>query len=202
MSGGIYSIGHSTQTIERFIGLLKKHEIEIVADVRSSPFSRFNPQFNKESIALALRKHAIKYAFFGKELGARAEDPSCYINGRVQYSRLAERSDFKQAINRLLNGSKDHKIALMCAEKEPLECHRAILVAEALSKAGCEVQHILHEGLLEKHKSSLERLLDITGLPKTDLFKSKAELLAEALSKQESRIAYEKVPPTREDNGD
>lgn len=190
-NGGIFSIGHSTQPVDRFIELLKKHNIDVVADVRSSPFSRFNPQFNKDSIASALKKSGIKYAFFGKELGARADDPSCYVKGKVQYDRLAARDEFKHAISRLQKGSIDHRIALMCAEKEPLECHRTILVSQALSQAGWEVTHILYDGSLETHESTLDRLLDITGLPKSDLFKSRDALLAEALSKQESRIAYE-----------
>ena len=190
-AGGIFSIGHSTQPLDRFIALLKQHQIGVVADVRSSPFSRFNPQFNREGISEALRNAAIKYAFFGKELGARADDPSCYVNGRVQYSRLASRKEFKEAIARLLKGAVDHRIALMCAEKEPLDCHRTILVSQELSKAGCEVQHIHHDGSLETHTAALERLLDVTGVPRTDLFKSKEELLGEALEKQESRIAYQ-----------
>lgn len=189
--GGIYSIGHSTQPEDRFIALLRKHEIEIVADVRSSPFSRFNPQFNRENISDALRSAGLKYVFFGRELGARADDPSCYIDGKVQYARLASRKEFREAISRLLKGAIDFRIALMCAEKEPLECHRTILVSQELSKAGCEVQHIHHDGSLEAHATALERLLDVTGVPKTDLFKSKEDLLGEALAKQESRIAYQ-----------
>mgnify|MGYP001133230141 CR=1 FL=1 len=189
--GGIFSIGHSTQPLDRFIALLKQQQIDVVADVRSSPFSRYNPQFNRESISEALRSAGIKYAFFGKELGARADDPSCYVNGKVQYSRLASRKEFKEAVERLLKGAIDYRIALMCAEKEPLDCHRTILVSQELSKGGTEVQHIHHDGSLETHTAALERLLDITGVPTTDLFKSKEELLCEALERQESRIAYQ-----------
>lgn len=189
--GGIFSIGHSTQSLDQFVALLDQQRIDVVADVRSSPFSRFNPQFNRDNLSEALRSAGIKYAFFGKELGARADDPSCYINGKVQYSRLASRKEFKEAIARLLKGAADHRIALMCAEKEPLDCHRTILVSQELSKAGCEVQHIHQDGSLETHMEALERLLDVTGIPRTDLFKSKEELLHEALEKQESRIAYQ-----------
>lgn len=189
--GGIFSIGHSTQPLDRFVGLLKKRRIDVVADVRSSPFSRFNPQFNRESLSDALRGAGIKYAFFGRELGARADDPYCYVNGKVQYSRLASRKEFKEAIARLLKGATDHRIALMCAEKEPLDCHRTILVSQELLKAGYEVQHIHNDGSIETHTAALERLLDVTGIPRTDLFKSKEELLCEALEKQESRIAYQ-----------
>lgn len=163
----------------------------MLADVRSSPFSRFNPQFNRENIAEDLRNSGIKYAFFGRALGARADDPSCYMNGKVQYSRLASRQEFREAIARLLKGAVDHRIALMCAEQEPLDCHRTILVSQELLKAGCEVRHIHHNDSLETHAAALERLLDVTGVPRDDLFKNREELLGEALEKQESRIAYQ-----------
>ena len=195
-SGGIFSLGHSTQQLERFISLLIKHKIDVVADVRSSPFSRFNPQFNRESLADGLRSAGVKYVFFGKELGARANDPSCYINGKVQYARLAAREEFKSAIARLKLGSIDHRIALVCAEKEPLDCHRTILVSQALAKDGLQVNHIHLDGSLETHEAALERLLDIIGLPRTDLFRSKAELINEALAKQEAKIAYQESRDT------
>jgi len=188
--GGIFSIGHSTQPADRFVSLLKKHGIDIVADVRSSPYSRYNPQFNRENVADTLRGSKIKYVFWGKELGARSDDPSCYENGKVWYALLATGNGFRRKIDRLLKGAIDHRIALMCAEEEPLECHRMILVSQELSKVGCQVGHIHHDGSLETHKAALERLLDMSGLPKKDLFKSEDELLEEALEKQESRIAY------------
>ena len=191
--GGIFSIGHSTHPVDHFMDLLARHGIDAVADVRSSPYSRFNPQFNRQTIANALKHSGIKYAFFGKELGARTEDPSCYLNGRVQYARLAARADFGHAIDRLLAGAKDHRIALMCSEKEPLECHRTILVSQALIKTGCPMTHILHDGTLETHDATLDRLLQLVGSSNEDMFSSRSDLLSEALSKQESRIAYVKT---------
>ena len=199
--GGIFSIGHSTHPIDRFIALLKQHEIDVVADVRSSPFSRFNPQFNKDDLAQTLKQSGIKYAFFGNELGARADDPSCYVEGKVQYSRLAARDVFRHAISRLIKGAADHRIALMCAEKEPLDCHRTILVSQALVKAGCEVNHIHSDGSLEPQDAALERLLDLTGVPKSDLFQTKDELLQEALKRQESRIAYQESHEALKEHG-
>ena len=190
--GGIFSIGHSTHPVDRFMELLTRHGIDVVADVRSSPYSRFNPQFNRQTIADALKQSGIKYAFFGKELGARTEDPSCYLDGRVQYARLAASADFGHAIDRLLAGAKEHRIAIMCSEKEPLECHRTILVSQALIKAKCPVNHILHDGTLETHDATLDRLLQLVGSSNEDMFSSRSDLLSEALSKQESRIAYVK----------
>ena len=195
--GGIYSIGHSTHSVEHFIDLLMRHEIDVVADVRSSPFSKFNPQFNKGCIVDSLKSSGIKYAFFGKELGARTDDPSCYIEDKVQYARLASKSDFRQAIDRLLKGALDYRIALMCSEKEPLECHRTILVSQALAKAGCAVKHILYDGRLETHEATLDRLLKKNGPSSEDMFISKDDLLAETLLKQESRIAYVRKDDSR-----
>lgn len=188
--GGIFSIGHSTHPLDRFVGLLMRHGIDMVADVRSMPFSRFNPQFDRDSLCEALRRSNMKYAFFGRELGARTEDPSCHgPDGKVRYDRLAARKNFKLAIARLIEGARDHRIALMCAEKEPLDCHRAILVSQELYGKGCEVWHILDDGSLEPHEAALERLLDAERIPRMDLFRSKKELLDEALSRREARIA-------------
>lgn len=185
-----FTIGHSTHPVEVFISLLKQHAVTALADVRSAPFSRFNPQFNKDALAGELKTHGIKYVFLGRELGARSDDPSCYENGRVQYGRLARTELFKQGIARVMKGAGEHRIALMCAEKEPLECHRTLLVARALDEQGVEVVHILGNGRLESHRAAMERLLDVTGLPHEDLFRSRADLVAEALARQEERVAY------------
>lgn len=186
----IFTVGHSTQSIEAFIALLTQHGITAVADVRSAPFSRFNPQFNKDELARELKANGIQYVFLGRELGARSDDKSCYENGRVKYERLARTGLFKEGIDRVRRGAAEHRVALMCAEKEPLECHRTLLVARELDEEGLDIQHILSDGQLEPHKQSMERLLDVTGLPREDLFRSREDLLAEALSIQEKKIAY------------
>jgi uncharacterized protein (DUF488 family) len=186
----LFTIGHSTHSIERFISLLKQHEISALADVRSSPYSRYNPQFNKQALENSLRESGIAYVFLGKELGARSEDPSCYENGRVVYGRLARTALFRTGLDRLKKGAADHKVALMCAEKEPLDCHRTILVSRALDAEGMPISHIHADGTLELHRKAMERLLGIVGLPPSDLFKSPAELMDEAFAKQEARIAF------------
>jgi uncharacterized protein (DUF488 family) len=139
----VLTVGHSTHSFEAFVTLLKQHEVTALADVRSAPFSRFNPQFNKYLLERNLKSHSIKYVFLGRELGARSNDPSCYENGRVRYARLAGTEQFRQGIARLMRGAQHHRIALMCAEREPLECHRALLVARALDEQGVGVAHIL-----------------------------------------------------------
>jgi uncharacterized protein (DUF488 family) len=186
----ILTVGHSTHSFDEFVKLLEKHGVTALADVRSVPFSRFAPQFNRHALKHDLKTHGIRYVFLGRELGARSNDPSCYENGRVQYARLAQTEHFRQGIGRLMRGVQEHRIALMCAEREPLECHRTLLVAKALDEEGISVVHILGDGGLETHRHALERLLDATGLPREDLFRSWIELITEAFARQEEKIAY------------
>lgn len=186
----VLTIGHSTHSLDAFAALLMQHGVTAVADVRSAPYSRFNPQFNREALERELLVPGIRYVFLGRELGARSDDRSCYENGRIQYTRLARTDSFRTGIDRVIRGAHDHRVALMCAEKEPLECHRTLLVARALTDLGIVVQHILADGRLESHDATMERLLDVVGLPHDDLFRSREELIEEALIRQEERVAY------------
>jgi uncharacterized protein (DUF488 family) len=186
----IFTIGHSTHSLGTFLALLRQHDVTALADVRSAPYSRFNPQYNKDSLERELGAHGIRYVFLGRELGARSEDPSCYEKGRVQYRRLARTEIFQSGIERVLRGAEEFRIALLCAEKEPLECHRTLLVARALHELGIEVRHILAEGRVESHEASMERLLDLVGVAHQDLFRSREQLVAEALTRQEERVAW------------
>lgn len=186
----ILTIGHSTHPIERFVALLKQHGVTALADVRSAPFSRFNPQFNKDSLQKSLKQEGIAYIFLGKELGARSNDRSCYENGRVQYDRLAKTEIFRSGIARVRKGAEEHKVALMCAEKEPLECHRTLLVAKALAAEGEAVAHIHADGHLEPHADAMRRLLKLTGMPAPDMFSTESDLIEQAARRQEEKVAY------------
>jgi hypothetical protein len=97
---------------------------------------------------------------------------------------------FRNGIKRIVRGADHYRIALMCAEKEPLECHRTLLVARALAERGVVVAHILADGRLESHEAAMERLLEAVGLPDQDLYRSRDELISEALVRQEERVAY------------
>jgi len=195
MEHPVLTVGHSTHTPEAFLALLSLHNVEAVADVRSAPFSRFNPQFNRDALEQLLKANGIRYVFLGRELGARSNDRSCYDNGRVQYARLAQTTLFQGGLDRVCQGAVRFRVALMCAEKEPLECHRTLLVAKALAERGRQVIHIHADGHLETHEAAMDRLLDLTGVPKEDLFRSKQELLSEALVRQEQCIAYVEETP-------
>lgn len=186
----VYTVGHSTHTTEEFLDLLERNGVTAIADVRSSPFSRHNPQFNKDTLSAELKKHGIAYVFVGKELGARSEDPACYSGGKVRYDRLAQTSIFKAGIDRVLSGAQKYRIALMCAEKEPLDCHRTLLVGRALELLGVSIVHILSDGSTEAQPQTMTRLLDLVGLPQEDMFRSHDELVATACELREQKIAY------------
>ena len=149
--------------------------------MRSQPFSRRNPQFNKDRLAAELTQHSIVYVFLGKELGARSADPSCYEDGRVQYARLAATPLFKAGIERVLAGAQKYRLALMCAEKEPLDCHRTLLVSRALDLLGASMAHILADASIEPQEQTMSRLIDRVGLSKEDMFHERAELIAQAI---------------------
>jgi len=139
---------------------LREHAVDVLADVRSAPYSRFNPQFNREPLAAELSRSGIEYKYFGRELGGRPKDPACYEGGRARYDRVAETQSFREGIVRVTDAAGQHRVALMCAEKEPLDCHRTLLVARALDAQGVEVQHILADGTLESQADAMSRLFE------------------------------------------
>lgn len=191
MANEVFTIGHSTHSIEKFIDLLSAHGIQAVVDVRSFPFSKFNPQFNRENLQNSLKASIIRYVFLGKELGARSEDPACYVADKVQYDRLAQTPLFRSGLDRVIEGANNYRIALMCAEKDPLDCHRTILVARELLKRGLSITHILDDGSLESHTESISRLVTSLGMSLDDMFISKDEIIEQAYSRQANRIAYD-----------
>ncbi|MBF0245320.1 MAG: DUF488 domain-containing protein [Planctomycetes bacterium] len=195
----IYTVGHSTHTIEYFFDILERNNISAIADVRSSPFSRYNSQFNAGILSNELKKRNIAYVFVGKELGARSEDPSCYESGKVRYDRLAKTSVFKTGIERVLSGAKKYRIALMCTEKEPLDCHRTLLISRALEQQGVSIIHILADGSTESQNQTMSRLLDLLGLPQVNMFGSHDELVAMACDLREDKIAYVDETLTNQD---
>lgn len=190
MAEFVYTIGHSTHSIEKVIELLTAYGVTAVADVRSHPYSRFNPQFNRENLRADLKTAGISYAFLGRELGARSEDLTCYVDGTVQYDLLARTDLFQEGLTRVAEGARSHRIALMCAEKDPLTCHRAILVCRHLSTRGIAAQHILEDGRLESHNEALTRLLAELGFAGPDLFRSRNDLIVEAYDRRGKQIAY------------
>jgi uncharacterized protein (DUF488 family) len=190
MSFPLYTVGHSNHELAAFLALLRQHGITAVADVRSHPYSRYVPQYSREPLTAALAEAGIAYLFLGKELGARSDNPACYCQGRVQYDRLSQEPHFAQGIRRVVQGMERDSLALLCAEKDPLDCHRALLVARKLSEADIPVSHIHADGALESHRALESRLLAACKLPERDLFTSRQEFVAEAYAIQAARVAY------------
>ena len=133
----LLSIGHSTQSLEDLVALLQQHRIEVVGDVRTSPFSRFNPQFNRRDLQLGLNEAGIQYVFLGAELGGRPDGDEFYDpDSHVLYGRMAETPEFKAGLSRLLDGTKRFRVAMMCSEEDPVECHRFLLITRVLHGEG------------------------------------------------------------------
>lgn len=185
----LFTIGHSTRDIAEFIELLIENGVTVVADVRSSPYSRHSPHFNMETLKGELRKHQIQYVFLGVELGARRTEIECYVDDVAKYQLIAATEAFKRGLERLRRGMRSHRIALLCAEKDPLTCHRTILVARCL-RHECSILHIIDHGVVEDQGSAETRLLKLTGLPDRALFDDRDEYIDEAYEKQGDEIAY------------
>jgi len=186
----IFTVGHSDHSPEDFVDLLQRHGIEAIADVRSAPFSRRFPAFNKESLRNILAKNSISYVFLGKELGARPADSSCFRDGRADFDLIARSEAFRNGMARLLKGASRMRIALLCAEKEPLQCHRCILAGRVLAEQGEDVVHILADGSTERHEETMRRLLALYGKTEDDLFLSQQELVRLVCGMQERKMAY------------
>ena len=188
----VFTIGHSNHTLANFLKLLHGHAIEVVADVRSAPYSRFNPHFSREALRGELKDAGISYVYLGRELGGRSDDPQCYQNGRICYERVARTPRFQDGLRRLTKGMAEHRIALMCAEKEPLHCHRTLLVGQALDAKGVDISHIHANGELEGHAATMDRLLASFDLhPHDDLLEEPRAVLVEAaIRKQAASVGH------------
>jgi uncharacterized protein (DUF488 family) len=185
----IWTIGHSNHPIDRFLALLQGAQVGCVADVRSVPFSRRFPQFSQKALAASLEGAGIEYWFLGDALGARPKDPECYVDGKASYARIAATAAFRRATDALIEKSATTRIALMCAEKEPLDCHRTILVGRELAARGMDLRHLHAEGRIEPQAALEERLLRLAR-ERVDLLGDRNHALARAYGKRAERMAY------------
>lgn len=192
MTPTILTIGHSRHTIERFIALVESAGVTAIVDVRSAPASRFSPQFNKKALAVSLATRDIVYEFFGKELGGRPERAELYTQGVADYEKMAAAPEFRAGLARLIELAQQHRVAAMCAEADPLDCHRCLLVGRALTEAGREVAHILPSGETIPHADAEDRLLELEGLAEADLLLPRTERLAEAYRARNRKAAHAK----------
>jgi uncharacterized protein (DUF488 family) len=157
----IYTIGHSTHSLTYFLELLNTHDIVCVADVRSVPASRYNPQFNQVPLAAFLKKQGKIYLPFGAEFGARQEDATVLDeHGVVDFQKVVKTESFLNGVTRLERGiAQGYRIALMCSEAEPFDCHRFVMIADALQGTGFKVMHILKDGFLQTNEALEHQLL-------------------------------------------
>lgn len=188
--GTLYTIGHSTHPIGEFVRLLGTHGITAVADVRSAPYSRYNPQFKKEALAAALKSAGIAYVYLGRELGARVEDPSCHVDGRVSYARVARTELFQAGLQRVRDGMGSYRVALMCAERDPITCHRMMLVTRNLRNESFDVAHVRADGSLESNVDAEKRLVNDAGLPPANLFENEAAVIEAAYEHIGRKMAW------------
>jgi len=186
----LFTIGHSNHEIGTLVELMRRHGVQAVADVRSQPYSGRFPQFNQPVLKLALRASGMRYVFLGQELGARREEACCYVEGQARYDLVAKTDAFAEGLERVLKGLKKHRIALLCAERDPLTCHRAILVCRHLRGKGFPIKHILADGSLESHEAAEQRLLGMQGKTQPSLFATHDQLMEQAYDEQGYKIAF------------
>lgn len=153
----LFSIGHSNHSIQHFVSLLKGVDVTLLADVRSYPKSRYAPQFTREALEKSLQENGIGYLWLGKELGGMAREK-------------ISREDFEHGLSRLVAESEKQPTAMMCAERDPLDCHRWLWLSRELSARGMDVAHILANGKIESQHAVEDRLLEAEGLAGEDFF--------------------------------
>jgi uncharacterized protein (DUF488 family) len=159
----LFSIGHSNHALATFLELLRQHQIEVLVDLRSHPYSSYAPYFDLSSIKEAVASVGIKYIFMGKELGGRPDGEEFYdVEGHVLYWRVAESPLFLEGIGRLESGIVKFRVALMCSEENPSACHRRLLVGRVLASRGIQLEHIRGNGKVQTEgelQTEEERLL-------------------------------------------
>ena len=153
----LFTVGHSNHALDVFLTLLKKHEIQVLADVRSSPYSRYVKHFDREELEQALKDAGVKYLYLGRELGGRPDGAEFYDSeGYVLYHRLAEAPLFLEGVGRLEAGIRKYRVAIMCSEENPAVCHRHLLVGRVLTRRGVAIEHIRGDGALIPNADLLE----------------------------------------------
>ncbi len=143
----VWTVGHSNHEVEAFLDLVRRHQVAYLVDVRSHPYSRYAPHFNRDELAASVGACGIRYAFMGSALGGRPRgEDQLDADGHALYDRMALEPAFRNAIDRVLSGASEHRIALLCSCGQPHECHRRLLVGKVLCDRGAELRHILPDG--------------------------------------------------------
>ncbi len=193
----LLTIGHSNHSIEHFLELLTEYRISAVVDVRSGPYSKYSPHFDKEVLEMVLRNAKIDYVFLGRELGAQRSEDCCYIDGQAKYNLIAQLPTFQRGLEEVLLKCEHNRVTLMCAESDPIKCHRTILICRELKKlrTDLEITHIMGDGTAEQQEISDKRLVNLHKI-QPELFgdlTSASALVEKAYDLQAEKIAYKKV---------
>jgi uncharacterized protein (DUF488 family) len=191
----LFTIGHSNLELEEFVSMLTEHGVQMVCDVRSRPASFRFPQFNREPLEAGLRAVGCRYEFLGESLGGRPADPRVYqANGLVDYFLRRKAGDFMTGMDRVVELSRLQEIALMCAEEDPLHCHRFLMICPALLERGVTPAHIRRGGVLESQREAEDRLLslnELTAFTSGSLFVGeRSSALEDALRRQAQEYAF------------
>lgn len=195
----LFSIGHSNIAEQQFLALLRGAGVTSIADVRSVPHSRFYPWFSQKQLSASLAAADIGYAAMGDTLGGRPRDDGLYRDGVADYEAMAARPEYAAGLGRLLDAVARSQVCVLCAEREPLDCHRCLLVARSVGERGLTVGHILHDGSIEPHAETEQRLLAPSGYgDDRDLFASgQHERLAAAYRRRGHAVAFRRKATTR-----
>jgi uncharacterized protein (DUF488 family) len=186
----LFSIGHSNIAIERFVGMLQATGVTAIADVRSTPVSRRFPWFSGAALAARLAPQGVVYEPCGNSLGGRPRAANLYRDGVADYEAMAAQPEFRDGLDQLLGLALRHRVCVMCAEREPLDCHRCLLVARALAGHGVATGHILHDGTIEPHRATEERLLAWNGKDADLFLTGQNERLAAAYRRRAHAVAF------------
>jgi uncharacterized protein (DUF488 family) len=184
----LLTIGHSNLPADAFAALLQGAGVTAIADVRSVPFSRRFPWFSAPILSVRLQGAGVAYLPFGDALGGRPRDPTLYSEGLADYEKMAAEPRFRAGLDRLGEAMGRFRLCVMCAEREPLDCHRCLLIARALAQRGLVPGHILVDGTIEPHVATEERLLGDAG-GSNDLFGGRAEALAQAYRRRAGKVS-------------
>lgn len=167
----LYTIGHGNRKAEDFLRLLQKYDISYLVDVRSVPYSRFNPQYNQPSLKSFLENNNIQYVFMGNELGGRPQDPGCYDDeGHIDYSKVIQKDFFRKGIERLKTASeKKLALAFMCSESNPADCHRTRMIGIVLNAEGIPLKHIDKTGEIKNQETVMAEIKNMKRPGKTNI---------------------------------
>jgi uncharacterized protein (DUF488 family) len=192
METSVLTVGHSTLTYEQFLTLVRSAGVTAIADVRTAPFSRHFPHFNRGTLQDELKADGIAYVFLGEELGGRPKENSYFRDGIANYEEMAKAPSFALGLKRLKDGAERYRIALMCSEHNPLDCHRCLLVGRALKEQGVSVEHIMSNGELRSQAVIEDDLLAMAGTnqDQVDFLATPRERLSEAYRHRAKKVAF------------